>query len=154
MANQAPRRSRRIRGLSPESSEPYSRRRRSILAGEYHPVTSSTVERDPPQGSEGFVANSGIGSERGAPLTSRVLFPQEEEVQVEEVSEPSDSLPSPLPPDYPFVVEYIGPESERLEDPPYYTYLSMATTGNATSTMSAAGIQTPASIEGGGFDCL
>ena len=82
MADQAPRRSRRIPGLSPESSEPSSRRHRSSLAGEYHPVTSDAVERDPPQGSEGFVADSGVGSERSAPLTSRVLFPQEEEVQI------------------------------------------------------------------------
>ena len=105
MVDQAPRRSRRIRGLSPESSKPSSRRRRSDLAGGYHPVTSDAVERDPPQGFEGFVAGSGVGPERSAPLTSRVLFPQEEEVQVEEVSQPSGSLPSPLPPDYPFVVE-------------------------------------------------
>ena len=67
-------------------------------------MTSDAVERDPPQGSEGFVANSSVGSERSIPLTSRVLFPQEEEVQVEEVSQPFVSLPSPLPPDYPFVV--------------------------------------------------
>ena len=88
MADQAPRRSRRIQGLSPESSEPSSRRRRSDLAGGYHPVTFDAVERDPPQGSEGFVVDSGVGSERSAPLTSRVLFLQEEEIQVEEVSEP------------------------------------------------------------------
>ena len=66
------------------------------------------------------------------------------------MSQPSESLPSPLPPDYPFVVEYIGPKSERPEDPPYYSYLLMATTGNAASAVSAAGIQTPASVEGGG----
>ena len=75
MADQAPRRSRRIRGLSPESSEPSSRRRRSDLAGGYHPVASDAVERDPPQRFEGFIADSGIGSERSVPLTSRVLFP-------------------------------------------------------------------------------
>ena len=111
-----PRRSRRIRGLSPESPEPSSGRRRSDLASGYHPVTSDAVERDPPQGSEGFIADSGVGSERSVPLTSRVLFPQEEDFQIEEVPEPSVSLPSPLPPDYPFVVEYIKPESERSED--------------------------------------
>ena len=121
MADQAPCRSRRIRGLSPESPEPSSRRRRSDLAGGYHPVTSDTVKRDPPQGSEGFVAGSSVGSERSAPLASRVLFPQEEEVQIEELPEPSVSFPSPLPPDYPFVVEYIELESERPEDPPYYS---------------------------------
>ena len=150
MADQAPRRSRRIRGLSPESAEPYSRRRKSNIASVYHPVESDAVERDPPQGIEGFVFGSSAGSERSIPLTSRVLFPQEEEVQVEEVSQPSESLPSPLPPDYLFVVEYIGPESERPEDPLYYSYLSMAMTGNAASAVSAAGIQTPASVEAGG----
>ena len=82
VADQAPRRSRRIRGLSPESPEPSSRRRRSDLEGGYHPVASDAVERDPPQRSEGFIADSGVGSERSAPLTLRVLFPQEEEVQV------------------------------------------------------------------------
>ena len=71
VADQAPRRSRRIRGLSPESPKPSSRRRRSDLAGGYHPMASDAVERDPPQGIEGFV----VGSERSAPLTSRVLFP-------------------------------------------------------------------------------
>ena len=75
MADQAPRRSRRIWGLSPESVEPSSRRRRSNIAGEYHPVVSDAAERDPPQGLEGFVAGSGVGSERSASLTSRVLFP-------------------------------------------------------------------------------
>ena len=80
MADQAPRRSRRIRGLSPVSLEPSPRRRRSDLAGGYHPVTSDTVERDPPQGSEGFLADSSVGFERSVPLTSRELFPQEEEV--------------------------------------------------------------------------
>ena len=69
VADQAPRRSRRIRGLSPESSEPSSRRRRSDLAGGYHPVASDAVERDPPQRSEGFIADSGVGSERSVPLT-------------------------------------------------------------------------------------
>ena len=66
------------------------------------------------------------------------------------MSQPFVSLPSPLPPDYPFVVEYVGPESTRLEDPPYYTYLSMATTGNAAPAVSTVGIQTPTSVEGGG----
>ena len=66
-------------------------------------MVSDAVERDPPQGLEGFVVGSGVGSERSAPLTSRVLFPWEEEVEVEEVSQLSESLPSPLPPDYLFV---------------------------------------------------
>ena len=140
MADQAPRRSRRIRGLTPESLEPSPRRRRSDLAGGYHPVTSDAGERYPPQGSEGFLADSGVGSERSVPLTSRELFPQEEEVQVEEVSQPFVSLSSPLPPDYPFVVEYVRLASTRLEDPPYYTYLSMATTGNAALAVSTVGI--------------
>ena len=70
MVDQAPRRSRIIRGLSLASPEPSSRRRRSILAGEYHLVTSDIVERDPPESFEGFVADSGVGSERSAPLTS------------------------------------------------------------------------------------
>ena len=83
VADQVPRRSRRIRGLSPESPEPSSRRRRSDLAGGYHLVTSDVVERDPPQGSKGFIADSGVGSERSVPLTSRVLFPQEEDFQIE-----------------------------------------------------------------------
>ena len=96
MADQAPRQSRRIQGLSPESSEPSSRRRRSDLAGGYHPVTSNAVERDPPQESEGFIANSGIGFERSVPLTSRVLFLQEEDFQIEEVPEPLVSLPAVL----------------------------------------------------------
>ena len=99
MADQAPRRSRRVRGLSPETVEPSSRRRRSNIAGEYHPVVSDVAERDPPQGLEGLVVGSGVGSKRSAPLTSRVLFPREEEVEVEEVSQLSESLPSPLPPD-------------------------------------------------------
>ena len=107
--------------LSPKSSEPSLGRHRSDLVGGYHSVAFDAVERDPPQGSEGFVADSGVGSERSALLTSRVLFPQEEEVQIEEVLEPFVSLPSPLPPDYPFIVEYIKPESERPGDPPYYT---------------------------------
>ena len=113
VADQAPRRSRRIRGLSPESPEPSSRRHRSDLAGGYHPVASNAVERDPPQGSEGFVVDSGIGSERSVLLTSRVLFPQEEDFQIEDVPKPPATGPSPLPPDYPFVVQYIGPESKR-----------------------------------------
>jgi len=79
VADQAPRRSRRVRGLSPESAEPSSRRRRSDLAGGFHPVESDAVERDPPLRSEGFIADSGLGSERSVSLTSRVLFPQEED---------------------------------------------------------------------------
>ena len=104
MADQAPRRSRRIWGLSPESAEPSSRRRRSDLAGGYHPVESDAVERDPPPRSEGFVADSGVGSERSVPLTSRVLFPQEEDFQIEDIPEPLATGPSPLPPDHPFVI--------------------------------------------------
>ena len=113
MADQAPHRSRRIRGLSPESVEPSSRRRRSNIAGEYHPVLSDTVESDPPQGIEGPVVGSGVGSERSVPLTLRVLVLGELGIEVEEVPESPQSLPSPLPPDYPFVVEYIGPESAK-----------------------------------------
>ena len=74
-------------------------------------MASDAVERDPPQSSEGFVADSGVGSERSVPLTSRVLFPQEEDFQIEDVPEPPVTGPSPLPPDYPFVFQYIGPES-------------------------------------------
>ena len=113
-------------------------------------MASDAVERDPPQRSEGFIADSGVGSKRSVPLTSRVLFPQEEDFQIEEVPEPPSSGPSPLPPDYPFIVYYIGLESERPEYLPYHSYLSMATTGNAASAVSATGIQTPASVEGGG----
>ena len=113
MADQVPRRSRRVQGLSPESVEPSSRRRRSNIAGEYHPVVSDAAERDPPLGLEGSVVGSGVGFERSTPLTSRVLFPREEEVEVDEVPQPPESLPSPLPPNSPFFVEYIGPESAR-----------------------------------------
>ena len=98
------------------------------------------MERDPPQGLEGFVVGSSVGSERSIPLTSRVLFPGELEIEVEEVPESPQSLPSPLSPDYPFIVEYIGPESERPESPPFYSYLSMATTRNAVSAVSVVGI--------------
>ena len=150
MADQAPRRSRRIRGLSPESPEPSSRRRRSDLAGGFHPVESDAVERDPPLRSEGFVADSGVGSERSVPLTSRVLFPQEEDFQIEDIPEPAATGSSPLPLDHPFVIQYVGPESERPPDLPYLSYLSMAMTGNAASTVSAAGIHTPTSVEAGG----
>ena len=87
MVDQAPRRSRRIRGLSPESAEPSSRRRRSNIAGEYHPVISDAVESDPPQGIECFLVSSGVGSERIVLLTSRVLFPGELGIEVEEVPE-------------------------------------------------------------------
>ena len=44
-------------------------------------MASDAVERDPPPRSEGFVADSGVGPERSVPLTSRVLFPQEEDFQ-------------------------------------------------------------------------
>ena len=69
MDDQAPRRSRRVRGLSPKTIEPSSRRHRSNIAGEYHLVVSDAAERDPPQGLEGFVVGSGVGSERSVPLT-------------------------------------------------------------------------------------
>ena len=82
-------------------------------------MVSDAAERYPRQGLEVFVVGSGVGSKRSAPLTSRVLFPGEEEVEVEEVFQLSESLPSPLPPDYLFVVEYIRPESTRPEDPPF-----------------------------------
>ena len=75
MADQVPCRSRRIWGLSPESAEPSSRRRRSNIAGEYHSVVSDAAERNPPLGLEGSVVGSAVGSERSTPLTSRVLFP-------------------------------------------------------------------------------
>ena len=105
VANQAHCQSRRVRGLSLESVEPSSRRRRSNIAGEYHPVVSDAAERDPPLALEGFVVGSGVGSERSTPLTSRFLFPREaeEEVEVEEVPQSPESLPSPLPSDSPFV---------------------------------------------------
>ena len=61
MVDQAPRRSRRIQGLSLESTEPSTRRCRSNIAGDYHPVLSDVVERDPPVGLEGSVVGSGIG---------------------------------------------------------------------------------------------
>ena len=54
-------------------------------------MASDAVERDPPQGSEGFGISSGVGSERSIPLTSRVLFLQEE-VQIEEVPEDRKSV--------------------------------------------------------------
>ena len=82
-------------------------------------MESDAMERDPPLRSEGFVADSGVGSERSVPLTSRVLFPQEEYFQIEDIPEPPATGPSPLPPDYPFFVQYIGPESERPPDLPY-----------------------------------
>ena len=85
VVDQVPRRSRRIRGLSPESPEPSSRRRRSDLEGGYHPVESDAVERDPPPRSEGFITDSGVSSERSVPLTSRVLFPQEGDFQIEDI---------------------------------------------------------------------
>ena len=149
MSNQAPCRSRRIWGLSLESTDPSTRRCRSNIAGDYHPVFSDVAKRDPPLGLEGFVAGSGvaINSKRSTPLTSRVLFlgEEEEEVEVEEVPQPPESLPSPLPPSSPFIIEYIGPESARPESPhPSYFHLLMATTGNAALAVNAASIQTPA----------
>ena len=77
MADRSPHRSRMLRGLSPVSAEPSSRRCRSNSEGDFHPVFSDAAKRDPPLGLVVSIAGSGVGvsAERSASLISRVLFP-------------------------------------------------------------------------------
>ena len=76
MADQSPRRSRKLHGLSLVGVEPSSRRRRSNYASDFHLVVANASESDPPTRvvvSAGGPSTSDI-VERSTPLISRVLF--------------------------------------------------------------------------------
>lgn len=134
------------------SAKPSSRRHRNNSVGDFHLVISNVAKRDPPSGLVVSVGGSGVGVsiERSAPLVSGVLFPVEE-VEIEEVPQPAQSLPAPLPTSYPHVIQYIEPESQRLASPFLsYPFLSMATTRNIVSAVNTTSVQTPLSVEGRG----
>ena len=123
MVDRLPRRSRRLHGLSVASAEPYSRRRRSNLVGDFHPIVSNTTESDP---SFGVVVSMGGPSTSGilesTPLISRVFLA--EEFQVEEVPQPLDTPSSPLPISFPNIILYGGPQISKTSSPPSFLSLS------------------------------
>ena len=84
MADRLPRRSRRLRGLSPMSAEPSSRRHRSNSVGDFYLVVSNKTKSDPLSRLVVSVCGSSTCDivERSTPLISRVLF-SAEEVKVE-----------------------------------------------------------------------
>ena len=89
MADRSPRRSRRLRGLSPPSLEPSPRRRGGNTAGGFHPVTADALGIDPPLG--GISVQDRLGTskeqERNTQVLSRVLFQIENNIEVEELLE-------------------------------------------------------------------
>ena len=100
------RRSRRLRGLSPMSVEPSSRRCRSNFARDLQSVEVNTPEIDPLHQtivSQGRPSAS-RGLDRDSLFLSRAFFWLENEVEVEEILESPMTNYSPLPPNYPDVL--------------------------------------------------
>jgi len=76
VADQSPRRSRRLCGLSPPSLEPSPRRRRGNTAGGFCPVAADASGIDPPH--RDIILQNRLGTsteqEMSTPVLSRVLF--------------------------------------------------------------------------------
>ena len=106
---------------------------------------------DPPLGGISGQSRPGTSEqERDTPVLSRVRFQAENNVEVEELSESLVIPNSPLPSSYPDVLQYVGTPLHRPASPGYATRLPfMITTGSMAST-SAATMQTPTSVQGGG----
>ena len=152
VANRSPRRSRRLRGLSPPSTEPSPRRRRGNNTGGFRPTAIDASGIDPPLGGNSIEATPGtsVEQERNPTVPSQVPLQAEDSIEVEELSESLAAPNSPLPSSYPHVLQYVGTPSQRPASPGYATRLpSMTTTGSRTST-SAKTAQTPISVQGGG----
>ena len=151
MVDRSPRRSRRLRGLSPPSLEPSPRRRRGNTVGGFHPMAADALGIDPPD-RDISVQNRPCTSaeqERKTPALSQVLFQSKDNIEVEEFQESLAAPNSTLPFSYPEVLQYIG--SQRPSSPGHITHLpSMTTTGSMASTTSATTMQTPTFVQGGG----
>jgi len=85
VADWSPRRSRRLRGLSPQSLEPSPRRCRDNTTGGFHPTTVDASGIDPPLGGISVQARPGTSEEqeRDTPVLERVLFQVENNIEVE-----------------------------------------------------------------------
>ena len=140
MADQSPRWSRRLCGLSPPSSEPSPRRHRGNTAGGFRPVAADASGIDPPLGGISVQDRPGTstGQERNTPVLSRVLFRAEDNIEVEELLE---SLVAPnclLPSHHPDVLLYVGTPMHRPSGLGYFMHLpSMTTARSMASIMSA-----------------
>ena len=151
MADRSPRRSRRLRGLSPPSLEPSPRRRRGDITGGVRPTPVDASGIDPPLGDISGQARPGTSEqERDTPILSRVRFQTENDVEVEELSESLVIPNSPLPSSYPDVLQYVGTPSNRPASPGYAQHLPFIVTTGSMASTSAATMQTPISVQGGG----
>ena len=74
VADRSPRRSRRLRGLSPPSTEPSPRRRRGNNTGGFRPTAIDASGIDPPLGGNSIEATPGtaVEQERNPPVPSQV----------------------------------------------------------------------------------
>ena len=127
MADRSPRRSRRLRGLSPPSTEPSPRRRRGNNTGGFRPTVIDASGIDPPLGGNSIEARPGtsVEQERNPPVPSQVPLQAEDSIEVEELSESLAALNSPLPSSYPHVLQYVGTASQRPASPGYATRLQI-----------------------------
>ena len=151
MADRSPRRSRRLRGLSPPSLEPSPRRRRRNATGGVHPTSVDASRIDPPLGDiSGQARPRTSEQERDTPVLSRVRFQAENNVEIEELSESLVVPNSPLPFSHPDVLQYVGTPSHRPASPGYATQLPFMTTTGSMASMSAATMKTPTSVQGEG----
>lgn len=119
MANRPARRSRRLRGLSPTSLEPSSRRRRRNIASGFQPMTASASEIDPPVGVIDSQDRPGISRESGRNtlVLSRVLFQSEDNIEVKDIIESVVTPNSPLPPHHSDFLLYVVTTTKRPSSP-------------------------------------
>ncbi len=149
MADRSPRQCRRLHGLSPQSLEPSPRRHRGNISSGFQPMVADASGIDPPLGGIHVQDRPSTTTEpeRKIPVLSRVLFQLEDNIEVEELSEPLATPNSPLPSDHPNVVLYVGTLMRRPSILGHIMHIpSMTTTGSMASTASATSTRTPTSL--------
>lgn len=89
--------------------------------------------------------------ERNTPVLSRVLFQIEDSIEVEEILELIVAPNSPLHPNHPDILLYVGTSTHRPLSPGLHISIpSMTTTRRMASMMSVANMQTPIFVRWGG----
>ena len=105
MTDRSPRRSRRLRGLSPPNLEPSPRRRRGNTTGGFRPTAVDASGIDPPLRGISSQARPGTSEqERDTLVLSRVRFQAENNIEVEELSESLAAPNSPPPSSHPDIL--------------------------------------------------
>lgn len=135
------------------SLKPSPRRHRSDSANGFQPVAVGASHIDPLLGgiSSQDRASTNIELERNTPVLSQVLFQWEDSIEVKELSKSVAAPNSPLAPNHPEVLLYVGTRTHRPSSPGLHISIPLMTTaGSMASTTSVASMQTPISVQGGG----